>query len=66
MMRVGTDTAAMRRTALAALVLVLAAAPAMSADGVDPEADAILREMSNYLAGLAAFSMDADVDNEVL
>jgi len=69
MIETGTNTAAIRRTvlaALAALGLVLAAAPAMSADGVDPEADAILREMSDYLVGLAAFSMDADVDNEVL
>jgi hypothetical protein len=38
----------------------------MSADGVDPEADAIVREMSDYLGGLAAFSVDADVDNEIL
>ena len=41
------------RAAVAALGLVLAAAPAMSADGVDPDADAILREMSAYLGGLA-------------
>jgi len=69
MIEAGTNTAAIRRTALvalAALGLVLAATPATSADGVDPEADEILREMSDYLAGLAAFSMDADVDNEVL
>jgi hypothetical protein len=69
MMEVGTKTAVIRRTALAALAalaLVLVAGPAVSADGVDPEADAILREMSDYLAGLAAFSMDADIDNEVV
>jgi len=69
MIEVGTKTAAIRRTSLAAVAalgLVLAATPAMSADGVDPEADAILREMSDYLVGLAAFSMDVDIDNEVL
>jgi hypothetical protein len=69
MIEVDTKTAAIRRAALAALAalgLVLVAAPAASADGVDPEADAILREMSDYLVGLAAFSADADVDNEVL
>jgi hypothetical protein len=69
MIELGTKTAAIRRTSLAALAalgLVLVAVPAISADGVDPEADAILREMSDYLAGLKAFSMDADVDNEVV
>jgi hypothetical protein len=69
MIEVGIETTAIRRAALAALAglgLAFAASPAMSADGVDPEADAILREMSDYLVGLAAFSMDADVDNEVL
>jgi hypothetical protein len=69
MMEAGTEIAAVRRTAraaVAALGLVLVAAPAMSAEGVDPEADAILREMSVYLGGLSAFSADADVANEIL
>ena len=61
-----TATRRRSRAAVAALGLVLAAAPAMSAEGVDPEADAILREMSDYLGGLAAFSVDADVDNEII
>ncbi len=69
MLEVGTNTAAIRRTvlaAVAALALVFAATPATSAGGADPAADAILREMSDYLAGRAAFSADADGDNEVL
>ena len=69
MTEAGTRTVAIRRTAravVAVLGLVLVAAPAMSADGVDPEADEILREMSVYLGGLSAFSADADIDNEVL
>jgi len=69
MMETAIETAAIRRTAraaVAALGLLLVAAPVMSADGVDPEADEILREMSVYLGGLSAFSTDADVDNEIL
>jgi len=69
MTEVDTMTAAIRRTArvaVAALGLVLVAAPAMSAAGVDPEADEILREMSVYLGGLSAFTADADVANEIL
>lgn len=42
------------------------AGPAMSADGIDPDADKILQSMSSYLGGLSAFSMSADVDNEIV
>ena len=48
------------------LGLCLGAGPAMSADGIDPEADKILKSMSAYLGGLSAFSADADVDNEII
>jgi hypothetical protein len=68
-MEAGTKKAVIRRTALgavAALALVLVAGPAVSADGVDPEANAILREMSDYLTGLAAFRAEVDIDNEIL
>ena len=52
-------------TALAA-VLGLAAGPAMGADGVEPDAEEILRAMSTYLGGLQAFSVDSDIDLEVI
>ena len=42
------------------------AGPAMSADGIDPDADKILKSMSTYLGGLSAFSMSADIDNEII
>lgn len=35
-----------------------------SAEGIDPEADRVLRSMSTYLGGLRAFSVDADIDSE--
>ena len=35
-------------------------------EGVDPEADRILKIMSTYLAGLPALSVEADVDNEII
>ncbi len=42
------------------------AGPAMSADGIDPDADKILQSMSTYLGGTKAFSMNADVDFEIV
>lgn len=60
---------AIRWTALAAglaLGLGLAAGPAMSADGIGPDADKILRSMSTYLGGLSAFSVNADIDIEII
>jgi len=49
-----------------ASILSFPADPAMSADGIDPEADKILIAMSTYLGSLPAFSMSADVDNEIV
>lgn len=46
--------------------LALAAGPAASAGGVDPEADKILKSMSVYLGSLPAFSTNADVDTEII
>ncbi|UFP95576.1 DUF2092 domain-containing protein [Gloeobacter morelensis] len=40
--------------------------PVMSADDIDPEADKILKSMSSYLAETKAFSMQADIDFEVV
>ena len=39
---------------------------ALAAEGIDPETDKILRSMSGYLGGLSAFSMSADIDNEIV
>jgi hypothetical protein len=52
-------------TASLVLVLSLVAAPVMSADGIDAEADKILRSMTTYLGGLPSISVRADVDNEM-
>ena len=60
---------AIRWTALAAglaLGLGLAAGPAMGADGIGPDADKILRSMSTYLGGLSTFSVNADIDIEII
>jgi hypothetical protein len=48
------------------LIVGLMAVPAMSADKIDPEADKILKSMSDYLGGLSTFSMNADIDNEII
>lgn len=56
---------ALRTVALAAL-LCLAAGPAISAGGIDPDADEILRSMSTYMGGLKSFSASADIDVEVI
>jgi len=39
---------------------------ALAAEGIDPETDKILHSMSGYLGGLSAFSMSADIDNEIV
>lgn len=38
----------------------------MGADRIDPDADKLLRSMSTYLGGLSAFSVNADVDTEIV
>jgi len=42
------------------------ATPASSADGIDPDADRILKSMSTYLAGTKAFSVNAEVALEIV
>ena len=49
-----------------ALVVSFAAGPATGAEGVDADADNILRSMSSYLGGLPRFGMNADIDNEII
>lgn len=46
--------------------LCFLAAPAMSAEGIDPDAHKILKSMSTYLGSLPAFTMAADIDNEIV
>jgi hypothetical protein len=54
------------QAAAVTLGFCLAVSPVMSADGIDPDVDRILRSMSSYLGGLPAFSMAADIDNEIV
>lgn len=53
-------------TLLIALLLVLSAATAATAAEIEKDAKEILRSMSDYLGGLTSFSVDADIDNEVV
>ena len=48
------------------LMISLTAAPSMGAEGMDDKADTILKSMSAYLGGLKTFSMNADVDLEIV
>jgi hypothetical protein len=48
------------------LILGLVMGPLANADGIDPEADKVLKAMSDYLGETKAFSMDADIDLEVV
>lgn len=60
---------ALRRVAVAAAVLLnfaFAAGSALSAEGINADADKILKSMSSYLGGLKAFSVKADIDNEII
>jgi hypothetical protein len=54
------------RIAAVALGFALAAGPVMSAEGIDPDVDRVLHSMSSYLGGLSAFSMNADIDDEIV
>ena len=49
-----------------ALGLLLPAAPVLAAEGLNPDADEILRSMSKFLAGTPAFSVNADVSFEFM
>lgn len=50
----------------AALIISLAAGSATAAQDIDPDADRILKSMSTFLGGAKAFSMNADIDLEVV
>jgi hypothetical protein len=56
-----------QRIPIALVVVALAcAAPPVRAAEIDPDADAILRQMSDHLAGLKAFSVTTDVSTELI
>ena len=60
---------AIRLTALVAGLILgfcLGAGSSVSAGGADPAADKILKSMSTYLGGLPAFTVNGDVDSEVI
>lgn len=64
-----TRESLIRRGLLAAslmIVLGFPAAPAMSAGSLNPDADEILKSMSTFLGGTKAFSMSADISNEII
>jgi hypothetical protein len=49
-----------------ALALAFLSVSSARAEGVDPEADAVLRGMSEYLSGLAAFRAEVEIENELI
>jgi hypothetical protein len=48
------------------LIAILATGQVLAAKSLDPDADKILQSMSGYLGSLTAFSMNADIDNEII
>ena len=48
------------------VVLGLSGGAATAAEGVSPDADEILRAMSTFMSGTKAFSVTADISNEVI
>jgi len=60
---------ALWRAVLAVAVFMavgLSAGQVMSAEDIDPEADEILKSMSSYLGRTKTFSMNADIDFEII
>lgn len=63
------DKLGFRRTArpgLAALCLILGLAGPVHAQAIDPEADKLLRSMTDYVSGLKSFTAAFDVDDEIV
>lgn len=60
---------ASQKTLLVALIVLLVSVfpgIAFSAEKIDPEADRVLHAMSDYLGKTNAFSMNADIGNEII
>ena len=55
-----------RHCAALAAALGILVAPGIAAAAVNPDADEILHAMSRYLGGIKAFSVSADVGNEII
>ncbi len=49
-----------------AVMIVFSSGPAACSQEIDPKADTLLKSMSSFLSGLSAFSVNADVDNEIV
>ena len=52
--------------AIALIVITTANVPVKSAESIDPDATQILQSMSSYMAETKAFSVDTDIDFEVV
>jgi hypothetical protein len=48
------------------MLIAVAAPPAMSDEGIDPEADRILKSMSDYLASTRSFTLNGEVALEIV
>lgn len=48
------------------MLVCLSTGPRVNAENIEPEADEILRSMSAYLAGATIFSVNADIDLEII
>jgi hypothetical protein len=55
-----------RAVLVAVLAFGLSSGFAVSAAGINPDADEILRSMSKFLAATKAFSVSADISNEII
>lgn len=53
-------------TASILIVMSLLTTPLIAAQQLDPEADKILKTMSDYMGQLSAYSMKSDVDSEII
>lgn len=63
----GLQIKAVFRAGLAAVMFfIFTGGAAFSADTLSPDADKILRSMAMYMEGLSVFSVNADIDNEII
>ncbi len=54
------------RFALGLMLSLVVGIGSTNAEQLDPDADEVLRSMSTYLAGLSSFSVEAELDNEII
>lgn len=65
-MKHGSSTRRGLRVASLAVAFGLSAGSAVGAEGINPHADEILRSMSKFLGSAKAFSVSADIGNEII